>query len=149
MKKTLLILAATILVGAQAFGQVATQPGDIRNTLPPQESGGSPFLLQGHVSPFENELNYYYTKRNIAGAVMWTGAVSTVGGLAGTSTLLTMQGLGLIHKDVNIWLVASSYALTAVAAGFTAWGFFDWYTNSNAYADTIRLASQYYNMVER
>ncbi len=141
--KNVTLTLALVFSAAVSWGQ-ASPPANDGKTLE------NPELITGaYKSPFEDELNTLYWNRNVSGANFLWGTSLTVVGFAATSTVLTLQGLGRFTGQNATTALVASYSTTAVAAIIALTGFWGWYDNSNKYADTLRLQSQYYNILDR
>ena len=145
MKKIIFILVVA-LAPAFAFADTPTDQKipESKKTLDAPEK-----IMGGYSSPFEDELNTLYYTRNFGGNVMWVGSILTLSGFVLTSTAVTAQGLGKLDSSAAVPCIITGYIFTIVSAAITGWGFSTWYQSSNDYQDTLRLQSQYYNILDK
>lgn len=98
---------------------------------------------------FEEQLDVFYVEREKGVRRTFAGVLGLIGGLVFSSTVVTMRSAGYIEDDtVSGWLTAGGYAITIGSGVLTGLGFRKWRSASDDYLETLRLQTQYYNVVD-
>lgn len=143
-KKSRTVVVALIV--AVVFPSAVLARGQKEDTRGYTQSIGSTQSITDRA--FEEKLDLYYVERERGiNATRW-GVIGVVGGFVLASTVLTLDGAGVIEAPVSTWATVGSYAVTGVAAGTSVWGFWRWRSASDDYLETLRLQTRYYNIVD-
>lgn len=97
--------------------------------------------------PFEPDLERYYIQREAGSSILFWSVLSLAAGFIGGSTCSTMNSLGYMDPAAADPCVITSYCIVSVSAIVGFIGFLVWKDGSEKYIDTLRLQSQYYNLV--
>ena len=98
--------------------------------------------------PFTRELNHLYRQRRQDEAWMIASASAAAAGSLSATTFTTLGSLndvGLHTARVGSIL---SYIIAALGAGSTIWSFIEYNKANSAYMETLKLETQYYNLVQ-
>lgn len=98
---------------------------------------------------FEEHLDSYERRKNSGGLFMGWGLAGLVFSVIASSAVMTAQGVGAFEGSGTLGpiLIGSSYGLIAVSGGATGFGFVRWKRASDGYLETLRLQTQYYNLI--
>lgn len=97
--------------------------------------------------PFSRQLNDLYAERvNAAHWLLASGGALGVGVTVGT-TFSTLHGLGIVAPPASTVGLLSSYAFSLLGAGVGIWAAVRYNRAVNDYLATLRLETQYYNLV--
>lgn len=127
MKRAIVVLLAISMVGCAS--------------IPPQE-------YYGAEDPFSSQLDHYYVEREKGKRTFLWSVVGVASTLVLASVARTASSMGAVSPTAGTVAEMTGYA--AVAAGsITGYlGFRRWEQGSSDYLETLRLQSQYYNLVQ-
>jgi hypothetical protein len=97
--------------------------------------------------PFSEQLDYYYNNQQKHKKWFVLSALAFAGTFAFGTYFATNRSLGNDSLFNNIGFY-SSYALAAGAFAFGGYTFYQWSTNNDLYLETLRLQTQYYNVLQ-
>ena len=115
------------------------------------------FLLQGCSSqqkrisiddPFSDQLAYYYKKQQQSKTALLASALAFSGSFAAGTYFATSRSLGKNSARLNNAGLFTAYPVSAASFGFGIWSFIKWSGYVDAYLETLRLQTQYYNVVQ-
>jgi len=122
-KLTALILAAALLFGC------ASAPKKI-----------------GIDDPFSDQLEFYY-RRQQSGKTWFLASALAFGVFFAAGTYFATERALNGYTSFNTFGLYSAYAVGLGASGFGAYSFYRWSKNNNLYLQTLRLQTQYYNVI--
>ncbi len=98
-------------------------------------------------NPFEYDLDVYKHKMGIGSKLMITGVIGSITSIALTSYIQTQVSAGQLNADNWIPALWAGYALTAGFSGTGIFGVFYWKHHAENYYETLKLQTQYYNLI--
>lgn len=101
----------------------------------------------GANDPFARQLNNLYTQRVNAAHWLIASAGALGAGVAAGTTFSTLHGLGLAGPPISTVGLLSSYGLSLLGVGVGIWAAVRYNRAVNNYLATLRLETQYYNLV--
>lgn len=99
--------------------------------------------------PFSGQLDMYYSRQQRSKTGLLFSTIVLAAGITAGSYFTTARSQHFGSTSLNNAGVYSSYALSAAAAGFGIYYFTRWSKNTDLYLATLRLQTQYYNVLER
>jgi len=96
--------------------------------------------------PFSDQLYFYYRKQQWGRRWFFVSTLSLAGSFAVGSYFATTRALGntSLFNDIGYY---SSYGLAAGSFGMSIYSFYLWSKYTDAYLETLRLQTQYYNII--
>lgn len=98
-------------------------------------------------APFENELDQYQKHMGYGKSVMLAGIVSAALFSLSSTLILNFGERWGMNETLFRSTLYPSYALSAAGFGLASGGFYKWKNNSEKYLETLRLQSQYFNLL--
>jgi len=111
-------------------------------------SGCSTFVPTPTSDPFTAQLNRYYAQRKADQAWMIASVSTAAAGAIGATTFNTLNSLNLMDPHAATIGTVISAILGTLAAGSTIWAFVEYDTSNNNYMETLKLQTQYYNLLQ-
>ena len=96
--------------------------------------------------PFSDQLEFYYRKQQSGKNFFLISAVMFATVFAYGTYFATERSLR-DYTTLNSFGVWSAYILAPGFFGLGAYSFYQWSKNSNLYLETLRLQTQYYNVI--
>lgn len=109
-------------------------------SIPPQE-------YYGAEDPFSRQLDHYYIERKSGQHHLYTAALILATSIVATSAMRSGASLGWYDDDIGVAAEIAGYALAAGSSAYGVYGYRRWRDGSEAYIETLRLQSQYYNLI--
>ena len=97
---------------------------------------------------FENDLDEYRDIINRRSRIMNASIFILAAGFITGSVFQTTKSAGATGEDFSNIFIYSSYGASAIGSIGAVYGFTGWKKNTEKYLDTLRLQSQYYNLVQ-
>ena len=111
-------------------------------------SGCATFVPTPTNDPFTRALDTYYGKRKADQAWMLASVSTAAAGAIGATTFNTLNSLNLMDPHAATIGTVISAILGTLAAGSSIWAFVDYSRANNDYMETLKLQSQYYNLLQ-
>jgi O-antigen/teichoic acid export membrane protein len=97
--------------------------------------------------PFSEQLDTYFnTQRSFKNKLIFSSLIFA-GGLIGGTIFTTYRSYNG-DSTLNSIGIYTTYGLTAVSAAYSGYCFFKWSKNMDLYLETLRLQTQYYNIIQ-
>ncbi len=106
----------------------------------------TPYRVESN-DPFSRQLDSLDAKRHNAQAWMLASAISLGVGVGSGTTFSTLASLGSVQPPASTIGLISSYSLSLLAIGVGIWSFLRYNKATNDYLGTLRLETQYYNLL--
>jgi len=97
--------------------------------------------------PFSRQLDSLDAQRHNAQGWMLASGIALGVGVGGGTTFSTLSSTGAVQPPASTIGLISSYALSLVAIGVGIWSFIRYQHATNDYLGTLRLETQYYNLL--
>jgi hypothetical protein len=112
----------------------------------------SNYYQEASPAPFAAELDFYERKMSLGKTLMLSGIIGSVALIIGTTLIINFgnpvyeKNWGLSYTAYRATLL-SGYGLTTGTLAMATAGFIIWKNNSEKYLDTLRLQTQYFNLL--
>jgi amino acid permease len=97
--------------------------------------------------PFSEQLDTYFNTQARYKNKLIFSALVFAGGLIGSTVFTTYRSYNG-SSTANTIGIFTSYGLTALSATYGGWCFYKWSGNMDLYLETLRLQTQYYNIIQ-
>jgi hypothetical protein len=96
--------------------------------------------------PFSYQLARYYQRQKSWKTSLFVSTLIFAGSFAAGSYFVTSRSLdgASVGNDIGVY---SGYSATLLSFGIGALSFYGWSKNIDAYLETLRLQTQYYNII--
>jgi len=98
--------------------------------------------------PFTRQLDSLYQQRQTDNAWMIASVSTTAAGAVAATTFQTLNSLNEMDPHSAQIGTIIAYVVTALAAGSTIWAFAKWDKSLSDYYETLKLQTQYYNLIQ-
>jgi hypothetical protein len=99
--------------------------------------------------PFSEQLDLYYGRQQKSKNRLFISVVVLAAGIAAGSYFNTARSRHFGSTSLNNAGLYSSYALSTAASAFGIFCFAGWSKYTDLYFETLRLQTQYYNILEK
>jgi len=112
----------------------------------PEESYPSSIYYK-YNDPFKRDLDTYKHRMNVGNVMLVMGMITLITGPILGTVSKTLEGRGRIPSTLATPLNYTSYSLISIGSGLSLTGLFMWKKNSEKYYETLRIQTQYYNLI--
>jgi hypothetical protein len=141
MKKTLLIFICFTILIFPFFSE------DTESYIDFNLKADSQRLNEYYNNPFEAQLDEYKKQYDKGRNRMTWGLILSAVFIVNGTVFQTMDSLGIVNETLADIMIYSSYGAVPVCSAWSIAGLSKWNKNSENYLQTLKLETQYYNLI--